>query len=432
MSPRQGILFCGALCWLTSLLASAQMTHYSVKWTPDFERHILHGEERMEFSAGSGITAWQKKESLKITEAKMAGGEVTISESGLHVRMAQGGNHVLQLKYEAAAGQGLRWLVNGAGIVAAFYCDVWMVCDNSPGRRATLRLEVVIPKTKREHEDANNLRSEMRPVAAGQLAKEWQDAEGKHFVYEQTELVQTYLFSFGVARIGTASEKNFSIHASDLRLQQVVLAKTKDVYAFLREKADVDPLDAHYTQAFLPTLGRGFGQEAAGMALMSEEYLPDLTDRDDVQLMAHELAHQWWGVLVGIRSWSDFWLNEGFAEFMADAYIEKHQGRAAYERQIAELKERMEKLREEGKDRPLHWEEWKDAHEALGEIPYVKGALFLDRLRTELGEGRFWKGIGLYTSKNARKLVDSGDFQRPMEEASGRDLHELFDEAVHH
>jgi len=195
MSPRQGILFCGALCWLTSLLASAQMTHYSVKWTPDFERHILHGEERMEFSAGSGITAWQKKESLKITEAKMAGGEVTISESGLHVRMAQGGNHVLQLKYEAAAGQGLRWLVNGAGIVAAFYCDVWMVCDNSPGRRATLRLEVVIPKTKREHEDANNLRSEMRPVAAGQLAKEWQDAEGKHFVYEQTELVQTYLFS---------------------------------------------------------------------------------------------------------------------------------------------------------------------------------------------------------------------------------------------
>jgi len=151
-----------------------------------------------------------------------------------------------------------------------------------------------------------------------------------------------------------------------------------------------------------------------------------------VQLMAHELAHQWWGVLVGIRSWSDFWLNEGFAEFMADAYIEKHQGRAAYEKQIAKLKERMEKLREEGKDRPLHWEEWKDVREALGEIPYVKGALFLDRLRTELGEERFWKGIGLYTSNSARKLVDSGDFQRPMEEASGRDLHELFDEAVYH
>jgi len=38
------------------------------------------------------------------------------------------------------------------------------------------------------------------------------------------------------------------------------------------------------------------------------------------------------------------------------AYIEKHQGRAAYDQQIAELQDRMKKLREEGKDRPLHWE----------------------------------------------------------------------------
>jgi hypothetical protein len=38
--------------------------------------------------------------------------------------------------------------------------------------------------------------------------------------------------------------------------------------------------------------------------------------------------------------------------------------------QILELQGRMKKLREEGKDRPLHWEKWKDPHEALGPIPY--------------------------------------------------------------
>ena len=415
------------------LPGSAQTTHYLVKLTPDFERHVLHGEERIEFSADSGITAWQKRETLNIAEAKVAGGEATIEEKGVQVRVATGGQHVLQFKYEAVEGQGIRWLAGSvasntnsdkAGFFSAFYCDAWMVCDISPAQRATLRLEIVIPI-----QQSGGM--SFRAAGPGKRGKEWRDKEGNHFVFQQSEPVQTYLFSFGVAEFGLADAGRFSLYAPNLKAKAAAVFKTRDAYAFLREKAGLDQLDPRYTQVFLPTLGRGFGQEAAGMALMSEEYLAHLANKDDVQLMAHELAHQWWGVLVGIRSWSDFWLNEGFAEFMSDAYIERHQGRAAYERQIAELKQRMHKLRQEGKDRPLHWEQWKDAHEALGEIPYVKGALFLDRLRTELGEEPFWRGIALYTSRNGRRLVDSGDFQRAMEEASRRDLHELFDEAVY-
>ena len=192
-----------------------------------------------------------------------------------------------------------------------------------------------------------------------------------------------------MARLGVANAGKFSPYAPNREGKETTFTRTADAFAFLREKAGAELLEAHYTQTFLPTLGRGFGQEAAGMALMSQEYFSDRTKKDDVQLMAHELAHQWWGVLVGIRSWSDFWLNEGFAEFMSDAYIQKHRGGAASEKQIADLQGRMQRLREEGKDRPLHWEQWKDAREALGEVPYVKGALFLDRLRRELGEETF-------------------------------------------
>src|SRR6516225_4441684 len=366
MFLRQGILLCGALYWFGSLPASGQATRYSVQVTPDFERHVLRGEERIEFSANSRDTEWQKKEGLKITEAKVARGKVTVNEKGVSVHAVAPGKHVLQFKYEAGAGQGLRWFADaasnpkrsdGTGFFTAFYCDAWMVCDSSPAQRATLRLEIVIPF---QQGGAMSLRA----VGAGKRGKQWRAKDGNHFVFDQGEPVQTYLFSFGVAKLGVADVDRVSLYAPSLDAKAAALAKTREAYAFLREKASVSLLDPHYTQAFLPTLGRGFGQEAAGMALMSEEYLADLTDKDDVQLMAHELAHQWWGVLVGIRSWSDFWLNEGFAEFMSDAYIEKHQGRAAYEKQMADLKERMQKLREGGKDRPLHWEEWKDAHDA--------------------------------------------------------------------
>jgi aminopeptidase N len=433
MSLRERVLLCGGLWWFACLPASAQATHYSVKLSPDFKRHVLHGEERIEFSAEAGVTEWQKKEGLKITESKVAGGEATVNEKGVGVRVAAAGKHVLQFQYEAAAGPGLRWFAgppqdqehsDQTGFFTAFYCDAWMVCDTNPAQRATLRLEIVIPL---QHSAMG-----FRAAGPGKRGKEWRGEDGDHFVFEQNEPVQTYLFSFGVARLSAAVEGKFSLYAPDLTSQKEAFAKTADAYAFLREKAGVDLLDSPYTQAFLPAGHAGFGQEAAGMALMSEEYLPELVGKDDVQLMAHELAHQWWGVLVGIRSWSDFWLNEGFAEFMADAYIEKHQGRAAYEKQMAELQERLQKLREEGKDRPLHWEQWKDARAALGAIPYVKGALFLDRLRTEVGEEKFWRGIGIYTARNARRLVVSRDFQRAMEKASGRDLSELFEEGVYH
>jgi aminopeptidase N len=436
MFLRQRILLCGTLCWFGALPASAQATHYSVKLAADFERHILRAEERIEFSASPGTTEWQKEAGVKISEARVAGGKTMVGEKGVSVELHSGGRHVLKFKYEAGSGQGLRWLAGStasntnsgiSGFFSAFYCDAWMVCDGSPAQRATLRLEIVVPAQQNEGGAMS-----LRAVGPGKRGKKWRDKDGSHFVFEQNEPAQTYLFSFGVARLGATNNGKFWLYAPTLEATTAAFTKTADAYAFLREKAGVEPLEAHYTQAFLPTLGRGFGQEVAGLALMSEEYFSDLTDKDDVQLMAHELAHQWWGVLVGIRSWSDFWLNEGFAEFMSDAYIEKHQGRAAYEKQLTDLKERMQKLREEGKDRPLHWEQWKDPREALGEVPYVKGALFLDRLRRELGEETFWRVIALYTSKNARRLVDSRDFQRALEEASGRAWRDLFDEAVYH
>jgi aminopeptidase N len=400
----------------------AQVTHYTVKVTPDLDHHVLHGEETIEFQNDAGNIEWQKQSGLQIISTKTTDGEAALADEAVSIRLRRGGKHIVRFEYTAAYSSapspGMTWFTKDPGFDTDFYCEAWMVCNNSPAQRATLILEIVLPTS-----------SGLKAVGPGRLKKEWQNKEGEHAVFEQSVPVQTYLFSFGVAKLNRSLDGQFVLYSADTDVHKVAFTKTADAFAFLRRKAGVDLGDSQYTQASMP---EATGQEAGGLALMPPNFLPNLEQKDNVLLMSHELAHQWWGVLVGIRSWSDFWLNEGMADFMSYAYLEHHLGRAAYDQQIVATKKRMDTLREQGRDRPLHWDGWKDSHEALGRIPYVKGSLFLDRLRTELGEENFWRGITLYTSHNANKLVDSHDFEEAMEAASGRNLKVLFDEAVYH
>jgi aminopeptidase N len=398
--------------------AGAQVTHYTVKLTPDFEHNLLRGAETVEFYHDAGNAKWQKQRGMQIISVNVTGGEATVTDEAVTVGLHSVGKHLLRVEYTAAAGRGITWFTDKMGFDTAFYCEAWMVCDNSPAQRATLILELILPMS-----------GGFNAAGPGLLKKQWQDKQSEHFVFNQSRPVQTYLFSFGVAKLNRTVQGRFVLYAPDSGAHKVAFGKTSDAYAFLRKKATVDFIDEGYTQAFFPD---SIAQESGGLALMSADYLTNLEEKDRVATMAHELAHQWWGALVGIRSWSDFWLNEGMADFMTAAFLGHYQGREAYDQQMAANRQRMEELREQGKDRPLHWEHWKDAHEALGPLPYVKGALFLDRLRNELGDDKFWRGIALYTSQNAHRLVDSRDFERAMEEASGRDLKALFDEAVYH
>ncbi|MCU1316831.1 MAG: hypothetical protein JWN63_2153, partial [Candidatus Acidoferrum typicum] len=136
-------LFC-VFCACSSA-AVAQSTHYSVKLVPDFERQLLRGDETIEFQADAAEVEWQKQAGMRVTSANVADGEVTVTEQVVRVRLRLGGRHSLKLKYTAAAGRGIRWFADNAGLATAFYCEAWMVCDNSPGQRATLQLEIAVP-----------------------------------------------------------------------------------------------------------------------------------------------------------------------------------------------------------------------------------------------------------------------------------------------
>ena len=185
--------------------------------------------------------------------------------------------------------------------------------------------------------------------------------------------------------------------------------------------------DGRYTQLLVPERE---AQEAASFSLIGRAELD--AERDDPSsgwVIAHEMAHQWWGNLVTCEDWSEFWLHEGLATFMVAAWKEHRFGEAAYRAELEVASRRLARAREIGFDKPLTWDGKYPSLGARRAVQYSKGALFLAHLRELVGDDAFWSGLrSLYASPRRRGRSVSRDFQAAMEEASGRDLSNSFDE----
>ena len=205
---------------------------------------------------------------------------------------------------------------------------------------------------------------------------------------------------------------------------QQVFAPTGAMVRYLSDKAGVPLPDGRYTQLLV---AGDEAQEAATWSVIGWENLRSApTDPQDDWVIVHELAHQWWGNLVTCATWQDFWLNEGITTFMTAAWKESRYGRAAYSAELDRARARVSRVRQEGWDRPLAFP---GPYPSLGTrraVQYSKGALFMDHLRTMLGDEAFWRGLKSYTATHAGGVVTSADLQRAMEEASGTDLAATF------
>ncbi len=136
-------------------------------------------------------------------------------------------------------------------------------------------------------------------------------------------------------------------------------------------------------------------------------------DRSLVSLVAHELAHSWSGNLVTNATWSDFWLNEGFTVYFEGRIMEKIYGaeRARMEAQIelADLEREMKELAP--RDQILHIDlKGRHPDDGFSGVPYVKGALLLQRIEEVFGRGRFDRFLRSYFDTHAFRSITTDQF----------------------
>lgn len=429
------------LSWLAALLialpawanpADFQITHYDVRIEPDFAERAITARAtlRLIASAAQASQLILDAGALQIDSVQENDRPIPYrrAEQKLLLSLppaAQAGQvRELVLHYHGTPTEGLQFSDDRAQVSTAFSTSQWMPCQDAPSQRATLALTLVLPAGMAAV--ANGSLAGTEPLANGKVASRW--------LLHQP--MPSYLYGFVAGDFRVLSQTS---GATTLRFMappgfsadqlQQVFRDSADMLRFFEAKAGVPYPLADYTQVLL----RGAAaQEMSGFSVMGERYGQRvLQDATRLWLGAHEFSHQWWGNGLTNRSWEHFWLNEGIASFMTAAYLEHRFGASAYQEQIDAARAKYEALRRAGHDKSLVFANWDAPTAEDRSLVYDKGAYVTHLLRQHLGEQAFWDGLRAYTRQYWGQSVQTADFQRAMEQSSGRDLSDFFDRWVY-
>ena len=168
------------------------------------------------------------------------------------------------------------------------------------------------------------------------------------------------------------------------------------------------------------------GMENAGAIFYSEKAVKGT--RENEALIAHEIAHQWFGDAVTEADWHHIWLSEGFATYLAGVYLEHKHGEARLRQRLREMRERIVAYLRTHPESAVVDTSIADLNRLLNPNSYQKGAWVLHMLRTQLGDETFWRGLREFYRRYRHGNAWTADFQRVMEEVSRRSLAQFFEQ----
>ncbi|MBI3467109.1 MAG: DUF3458 domain-containing protein [Planctomycetes bacterium] len=299
----------------------------------------------------------------------------------------------------------------------------WFPCFDSPGERITSETAVTVPRG-------------FFVLSNGILRGKRDNSDGTttwHWVQDQVH--SAYLMSV-VAGEFDSYEQNWDgipvisyVPPGRLGEAERSFGKTPAMMRLFSEQIGYRYPWPKYAQICCEDYGGGMEHTSA--TTLTLRTLHDERAHLDVSsdnLVAHELAHQWWGDLLTCKDWAELWLNESFATYFATLWTEHDQGwdEAAW----ARYGEAESYFTEDEKRyrRPIVSYRYRDSNQMFDRHSYPKGGRVLHMLRFVLGDELFWKSLKQYITTHAHGVVETADLRVAIEEASGQGLNWFFDE----
>ncbi len=298
----------------------------------------------------------------------------------------------------------------------------WYACHDHPSDKAMYSFDVFVPK-------------DFEVVANGRRAYDTPSPSGKGnwWAYEIFEPIATKVAVVGIAdfvmkEIAKVDEISISaaVYPKDTLKAFASFNCAPDILKYYCQKIGPYPyLDLMNVQSTT----RYGGMENAACIFYDEQALNN--DRRSTHLVAHEIAHQWFGNCVTESDWPHLWLSEGFATYMTNLYIEQTEGDLPFKTQLAQDRNRVLRFYKQFK-KPLVDTITTDLNALLNPNAYQKGSWILHMTRLQMGEEPFFNGLQAYFNTYQHGNANTEDFCKVMlaqvEEDFKIDLRHFFDQ----
>lgn len=288
----------------------------------------------------------------------------------------------------------------------SIYARSWIPCADGPGIRYTYTARVVVPKGLMALMSADN-------------PQQLSDSGVYHF--DMRIPIPAYLMALAVGDLRFKSiDKRTGVYA-----EPTMIDKAANEFAEVGEMVRAaerlyGPYRwGRYDALILPP---GFpigGMENPKLTFCTPTIIAG--DKSLMNLVAHELAHNWSGNLVTNLTWNDFWLNEGFTVYferrITESMTDKSYADMLWELGHQDLEAAVEDLGKDSKDTHLKLDlTGRDPDDGLTDIAYEKGAAFLKLIENNVGRERMDAFLRKYFDEHAFKTIYTEEFLQYLDE----------------
>ena len=395
--------------------------HYTLNLDVDVDANLIHGEASIEARATQALSAFNLDlRGLEVIEARVSDRPATHTRSGNELTVTpeeairRGSTFTTEVAFqgrprtEVLPGLGYRmgWVKYDTGIFAAgepWGSSTWHPLNEHPSDKATYTIVVTVPGS-------------YEVAAVGELADVVDHGDKRTYTWEVRDEVASYLVAIAIAQFHRVTTEG----PDGLPIVDYIESTLDPSAVFgLNEAPEM-------LEYFSDTFGE-YPFETFGAIVIDAEFPALETQTRPVYganilsgafgevVVAHELAHHWFGNLVTPATWEDLWLNEGFATYSEWLWYAHKYDSEAFDRFWDEMW--TDEMGPPGKPLPEHPFAW----------VYDRGALVVHALREEIGDKDFFETIREFLSRHGGGNASTADFIDAAEDVSGKELDELFD-----